>query len=169
VGHVTLQDARAGDDGARTLVLAADAGRPESLTITRVDVWSVARLSVVFFSTVGAIAIGAFLCTWAILAGAGVVSNFEHFVADVTGVKDFHVMSSTVLGVIALAIFLATAVSIALTVLAAAAYNALAALVGGIQVDCREPAPSAPRNNRQPRRSGFATRLRAMVEAVRIR
>jgi hypothetical protein len=91
-------------------------------------------MAVVFWSCVGVVVIGAFLVTWAILAGAGAVSNFEHFVADLTGATHFHVMSNTVLAVLALAIFLATAVSMALTVLAAAAYNSLASLIGGIEV-----------------------------------
>jgi hypothetical protein len=125
-------------DGAPRLTVAPDRAQRSTITVARVDLWSVARVAIMFWSCIGAMLIGAFIVLWGILASAGAVSNFEHFVADVTGVKQFHVMSNTVLGAIALIVLLAMLVSIAMTVLAAACYNALTSLMGGITVECRE-------------------------------
>jgi hypothetical protein len=103
--------------------------------VTRIDPWSVAKVAVIFWVAVGMCAFGVVFMTWAILSLSGAISNFEHFVNDLTGLKHFHVMSATVLFGIALLCALATAVSIALTVLGAVFYNALASFLGGVEID----------------------------------
>jgi hypothetical protein len=134
-------------DPSPTLVLASEetpgGATRASLTVTRVDVWSVARVAIVFWSCAGAIAIGALLVAWAILSASGTVSNFEQFVADLTGVEEFRVMSNTVLGAIASAVLVGTAVCSALTVLVASCYNALGALAGGITFEIHERPPAS--------------------------
>ena len=105
--------------------------------ITNVSPWSVAKVAVIFWAAVGVCVFGAVFVTWAVLSMSGAISNFEHFVADLTGLKHFHVMSATVLFGIALLCALATVVSIALTVLGAVFYNALASLMGGVEVDLK--------------------------------
>jgi hypothetical protein len=95
----------------------------------------VAKVAVFFWAAVGIFAFGVVFITWALLRMTGAISNFEHFVTDLTGLKHFHVMSATVLFGIALLCALATVVSTALTVLGAVFYNALAPLVGGVEID----------------------------------
>ena len=103
--------------------------------VTHISPWSVAKVAVIFWAAVGICAFGVVFITWALLRMTGAISNFEHFVTDLTGLKHFHVMSATVLFGIALLCALATIVSTALTVLGAVFYNALAPLVGGVEID----------------------------------
>lgn len=112
-----------------------------SVTVARFDLWSVARVAIVFWSCIGAMVIAAFIVTWLALSSAGVVSNVEHFVVDVTGLKRFRVTSNEVLSGIALLVFVGVIVSIAITVLAAASYNAIAALTGGLRIKSEPVVP----------------------------
>jgi hypothetical protein len=103
--------------------------------VTHVYPWSVAKVAVIFWAAVGICVMGAVFFTWALLSMSGAISNFEHFMTDLTGLKHFQVMSAPVLFGIALLCAIATIVSIALTVLGAVFYNALASLTGGVEVD----------------------------------
>lgn len=135
---------------ARDLVVAEardDAGNGATpLEIRYIALWPVTRLAIAFWSSVGAFVVAVFLAVWVVLTSAGVVSNVERFVRDITGVKSFQVMSNTVLASIAILVLIGVIVAVAMTVLAAACYNALASLIGGIRFDLA--AGRAPRSNR---------------------
>jgi hypothetical protein len=148
--HDAAQEEATAAPAATTGAIGADADagqetRPGSqvsaearVGVTRVDPWSVAKLAVIFWAAVCICAVGVLLTTWAILSISGLVSHFEHFITDLTGLKHFHIMSFTVVSGIALLCALATVVSIALTVLGAVFYNSLAPIVGGVEIDLED-------------------------------
>lgn len=107
--------------------------REVSIEVLRVGLWSVGRLAIAFWSFVGALVVAALAFVCAVLTSTGVISKVEHFVRDLTGVKSFHILSNTVLASLALLVFMAVVGAIVATVLAAACYNALTTLVGGVR------------------------------------
>lgn len=128
------------DGAANALTLAEVPRAHDRLALTRVDVWSVVKFAVVFWSAIGALTIGALVVLWTILSMTGSVAHFERFVTDLTGVQHFNILSNTVLGAIAVAILVLTAVCIAMTALMVVWFNTLSSLVGGIEVECAQVA-----------------------------
>ena len=125
------------DDGTTSdLALVDERPTRDRIMITGVDVWSVVKLAVVFWTILAAFVIAALVVLWTILSATGAVTNFEHFVTDLTGVRHFQILSDTVLGAVAVAILVLTIVCIAVTVMIAVWFNTLSALVGGIEVNC---------------------------------
>jgi hypothetical protein len=126
--------------GARrklTLTLNHAGGDQEraSFTITRLDVLSVARVAIVFWSCVAAAVIALGAVVWALLALTGAIAKFERFVTHATGVDTFHLVTNGVLGTAALVIFVGTVFVVLCAVLAAVWYNALAMMIGGVTVE----------------------------------
>jgi hypothetical protein len=105
--------------------------------VTRVEMWTVIRVAVVFWTLAGAVCFGAVLVVWAILSGSGQISRFDRFVEGATGLTHFQVMSSAVLGAIGLAMLVLVLIAIVLTVVAAAFYNSFASLIGGVELRLR--------------------------------
>jgi hypothetical protein len=103
------------------------------MTVTRLQLWSVAKIAVVFWTCVGVLLTGATLTTWAVLSAAGVIDNFERFVADMTGVEDFRILSGTIVGAFVLLICLFVLVATTVTLIAAEFYNVVAAVLGGVR------------------------------------
>lgn len=124
--HAGPSPAPADGGGARSPV------RP--MVVQRVRLWSVAKVALAFWSCIGILMVGATLTTWVLLSAAGAVTNFEKFVKDMTGVKEFHVLSGTILTAIILLICLFVLVASACTVIAAAFYNVVSSTIGGIEV-----------------------------------
>jgi hypothetical protein len=109
----------------------------ERIQITGVNVASVARVAVPFWSFAGATGLGVILVLWWLLRGSGTVARFERCVDDATGLKHFHVMSVPIVMVVALFVALLVLVAIALTIVAAIVYNLLATLTGGVELRSR--------------------------------
>ncbi len=105
--------------------------------ITRLDLWSVAKVAVCFYLSALIVTLVAGIVVWLIASGAGAVGNFETFMRD-AGFDDFRFLSGQILrgGVlIGLAI---VAVLTVITLVAAALYNLFAELIGGVEVLVRE-------------------------------
>ena len=119
------------------------------VTITRLRLWSVAKVAVVFWVCAGILTIGAVFMTWLLLASSGVIGNFEQFVTDMTGVEDFRVLSGTVLGALVLLVCVGVVVATAVTVIAAEFYNIVAATLGGIEMVAYEEAIRPASSNGQ--------------------
>jgi hypothetical protein len=126
VAHAPLPDA-----GANELVEVFERRR---VMVTRLCLWSVAKVAVVFWTCVGVLAVAAVFVVWMLLASAGVVGNFEEFIIDMTGVEDFRVLSGTVTSALVLLVCLGVVVAVVLTVVAAEFYNVVARALGGIEV-----------------------------------
>jgi len=107
----------------------------QRVTVHRLRLWAVARVAVVFWTCVGAMLALATVVTWALLSSAGVVTNFEKFVEDMTGVKDFRVMSGTIVLMVVLLVCLFVVATTTLTVISAAFYNLVSRTIGGIEFD----------------------------------
>jgi hypothetical protein len=126
-------------------LIAVDEQR--SVTVSRLRLWSVAKVAVVFWSCVGVLAIAGVLMTWLVLTSAGVIENFEEFIRDMTGVDEFKVLSGTVMSMLILLVCLGVVFATTCTVIAAEFYNIVARTLGGIEVVALEEtvriAPSA--------------------------
>jgi hypothetical protein len=122
-----------------------------TLTVRRVYLWPIARLAIVVWCAAGLAILLTVIAVLTTLRMSGTINRFEEFVTDLTGLEEFHVMSDAVLGTIAILVLLFVVTAIAFTVLAAAFYNAHAALVGGIDLTCDErtttPVPREPERN----------------------
>ena len=105
------------------------------VAVHRLRLWPVARVAVVFWTCIGAMLTLATIVTWALLSSAGVVTNFEKFVEDMTGVKDFRVMSGTIILMFVLLVCLFVIVGTTMTVICAAFYNLVSRTIGGIEFD----------------------------------
>lgn len=110
--------------------------------VARVHLWSVAKVAIVFWSLIAALFAGTTFITWTYLSASGAIDNAEQFVADLTGLEEFTIMSAT-LGTVLLALAgLFVIVAVTLTVAAAAFYNVLSRAVGGIEVTTTEALPT---------------------------
>lgn len=120
--------------------------------VAHVHLWSVAKVAFVFWSLVALLVAGATFMTWTYLTASGAVGNAEEFVADLTGLEEFRIMSAT-LGIAMLALAgLFVVVAVTLTVAAAAFYNVLTRAVGGVEVTTVEALP-VPARPPQPQQS----------------
>jgi transmembrane protein DUF3566 len=126
----------------------------QRVSVQRLRLWPVARVAVVFWTCVGVMLSLATIVTWALLSSAGVVSNFEKFVEDITGVKDFRVMSGTIILMLVLLVCLFVIVATTLTVVGAAFYNLVSRTIGSIEfdsaIDVRTTAIAEPQPAQQP-------------------
>ena len=107
-------------------------------TITKVDLWSVLKMSVCFYICAMAVAMVALVALWTIADAAGVVHSVEKFFGDLLQTKDFTFLDEEILrgALLVAAVFVVLAVVI--TVIAAAFYNMFAELFGGIEVTITE-------------------------------
>ena len=108
--------------------------RPGRLTLRRVDIGSVARMSLAFYlAFVGLLALIA-VVFWVVAAAAGLVRRLEHLIQNLFGFTSFHFQPVRIV-LWGLAVGAAiTVVGTALNVLAALAYNLVAARRGGVRV-----------------------------------
>lgn len=120
------------------------APRRARLSLTRVDPWSVMKMSFLLSIALGVVMIVAVLVVWTVLGAAGVWDSINQAVQDIVGdsstgwdVQDYlgttRVMGFTMV-VAVVDVVLLTAVS----TLGAFLYNMAAALLGGIEVELTE-------------------------------
>jgi hypothetical protein len=109
-------------------------------TLRSLRVNQFARIALAFWACIGVVAVAAVTALWLLLSASGSLAKFERFVSDVTGVEHFEIQSASILGSVALLIGVAVVVAALLCTCGVVLYNALTALVGGIEFTVVEPA-----------------------------
>jgi hypothetical protein len=113
---------------------ASVTARRSRVEMSRLDLWSVLKVSLCFYLAGLAILLIAGLVVWLLLDAAGQIRSFERFMGDILSAKNYHLVASEVLlGAVLVGLVLVALVTV-LTVIAAALYNVFSDLVGGIEV-----------------------------------
>jgi hypothetical protein len=111
-------------------------------TITKVDLWSVTKLSLCFYLSSMFVTVVAFVALWLIASAAGIVHSVEKFLGDLLSAKNFHFLSATVLRGAILVGLVIVALQVVTTVIGASFYNIFAELFGGVEITVREDGPA---------------------------
>ena len=110
-------------------------------TITKIDLWSVTKLSLCFYLCGMIVMLVALVALWLIADAFGVVSNIEKFLGDLFDAKNFTFLSTEMLrGALIMGLVL-VALLVIMTVIAASFYNMFAGLFGGLEVSVKEEEP----------------------------
>jgi Transmembrane domain of unknown function (DUF3566) len=108
--------------------------RRSRVEMTKVDLWSVLKVSLCFYLAGLAIMIIAGLVVWLLLDASGGIHNFEKFMGDIMSAKNYRLVAPQILlGSVLVGLVLVALMTI-LTVIAAALYNLFSELVGGVEV-----------------------------------
>ena len=108
--------------------------RQSRVEMTRVDLWSVLKVSLCFYLAGLAVLIIAGLVVWLLLDASGGIRNFERFMGDIMSADNYRLVASRILAGSALIGLVLVALMTILTVIAAALYNVFSDLVGGVEV-----------------------------------
>ena len=111
-------------------------------TVTKVDLWSVTKLSLCFYLSAMFVTIVAFVMLYVIAAAAGIIHSVEKFLGDLLSAKNFHFLSATVLRGGILVGLVIVMLQVVITVIACSFYNIFAELFGGVEITVREDASS---------------------------
>jgi hypothetical protein len=128
-------------DARRAPVVRASApttARRYRQTITKVDLWSVLKMSVCFYICAMAVTMVALVALWAIADAAGVIRSVEKFFGDLLQTKDFTFLDQEILRGALLIAAVLVVLEVVITVIAAAFYNLFAELFGGIEITITE-------------------------------
>jgi hypothetical protein len=107
-------------------------------TITKVDLWTVLKLSLCFYLSSMFVTLVALVALWVIADAAGVIGSVETFLGDLLSAKDFTFLSGEVLRGAILIALVVVALQVVITVIAASFYNIFAELFGGLELTVRE-------------------------------
>jgi hypothetical protein len=107
-------------------------------TITKVDLWTVLKLSLCFYLSSMFVTLVALVALWVIADAAGVIGSVETFLGDLLSAKDFTFLSGEVLRGAILIALVVVALQVVITVIAASFYNIFAELLGGLELTVRE-------------------------------
>lgn len=107
-------------------------------TITKVDIWTVLKLSLCFYLSAMFVTLIALVALWMIADAAGVIGSVENFLGDLLSAKDFTFLSGEVLRGAILIALVVVALQVVITVIAASFYNIFAELFGGLEITVRE-------------------------------
>lgn len=107
-------------------------------TVTKVDLWSVTKLSLCFYVSAMFVTVIALVALWSIADAAGIIKSVEKFIGDLLGSKNFHFLSAEVLRGAVLIALVVVALQVVVTVVAASFYNIFAELFGGIEITVKE-------------------------------
>jgi len=104
-------------------------------TIRKVNLWSVLKIALCFYTAALVVMLVAGIALWAIAASFGFIHSFEKFMGTLLSNKNSYklVTAQLLLGSTLVGLVLVALMSI-LTVIAAAFYNLFAELLGGIEV-----------------------------------
>jgi hypothetical protein len=111
-------------------------------TVTKVDLWSVTKLSLCFYLSSMFVTVVALVALWLIASAAGIVHSVEKFLGDLLSAKNFHFLSATVLRGAILVGLVVVALQVVITVIGASFYNIFAELFGGVEITVREDGPA---------------------------
>jgi Transmembrane domain of unknown function (DUF3566) len=120
----------------RDLAVAPVGGSRRSYrqTITKVDLWSVLKISACFYLGALVVVLTAAIVLWEIARVAGVVDSIQHFMRQLLGSNDFTFLSWRLLRGFTLIGLVIVCLSIVVTVVAAAFYNLFAEIMGGVVI-----------------------------------
>jgi Transmembrane domain of unknown function (DUF3566) len=121
---------------------AVRAERQFRQTVTKVDLWSVTKLSLCFYLSSMFVTIVAIVALWLIASAAGIVNSIEKFLGDLLSAKNFHFLSATVLRGGILVGLVVVALQVVITVIGASFYNIFAELFGGVEITVKEEGPA---------------------------
>ncbi|MEP6622981.1 MAG: DUF3566 domain-containing protein [Acidimicrobiia bacterium] len=114
--------------------VTAEPLRRSRVEMTKVELWSVLKVSLCFYLAGLAILIIAGLVVWLLLDASGGIHKFESFMGDIMSAKDYKLVAPQILlGSVLVGLVLVALMTI-VTVIAAALYNVFADLVGGVEV-----------------------------------
>ncbi|HEV2310977.1 MAG TPA: DUF3566 domain-containing protein [Acidimicrobiia bacterium] len=123
-------------------VAVARPDRTYRQTVTKVDLWSVTKLSLCFYLSAMFVTVVAFVALWVIADAAGIIHSVEKFLGDLLSAKNFHFLSATVLRGAILIGLVVVALQVVITVIAASFYNIFAELFGGVEITVKEEGPA---------------------------
>jgi hypothetical protein len=107
-------------------------------TVTKVDLWSVTKLSLCFYLSAMFVTVVALVALWVIADAAGIIHSVEKFLGDLLSAKNFHFLSATVLRGAIVVGLVVVALQVVITVIAASFYNIFAELFGGVEITVKE-------------------------------
>jgi hypothetical protein len=103
-------------------------------TITKVDLWSVLKISTCFYLGALIVVLAAAIVLWEIARVAGVIDSIQHFMRQLLGSNNFTFLSWRLLRGFTLVGIVMVCLSVVITVIAAAFYNLFAEIMGGIVI-----------------------------------
>ena len=103
-------------------------------TVTKVDLWSVLKISVCFYLGALVVVLAAGIGLWEIARIAGVVDSIQHFMRQLLGSNDFTFLSWKLLRGFTLLGLVWVCLATVITVVAAAFYNLFAEIMGGVVI-----------------------------------
>jgi hypothetical protein len=103
-------------------------------TITKVDLWSVLKLSVCFYLGALVVVLVAGIALWEIASVAGAIDSVQNFMRDLLGSNDFTFLSWRILRAFTLLGLVVVCLGTIITVVAAAFYNLFAEMMGGVVI-----------------------------------
>jgi Transmembrane domain of unknown function (DUF3566) len=117
---------------------AARGDRSFRQTVTKIDLWSVTKLSLCFYLSAMFVTLVALIALWMIADAAGIIHSIEKFFGDLLSAKDFHFLSGEVLRGTILIGLVVVALAVVVTVVAVSFYNIFAELFGGVEITVKE-------------------------------
>lgn len=132
--RVTRPRERLADPEPPRLGAGAVTGRRRRMTVRRLDLWSVLKISLCFYLCGLAVTMVAGIVLWIISSSLGVVHNVENFMGDLLSAKDFKFLSAQILEGATLVGLVLVILLVIVTLVAAAFYNLFAELIGGIEI-----------------------------------
>ena len=138
---VTGPGAGAGEDFAGSRWTLAERRRRRRLQVRsvrrivrRVELWSVLKLSLIFYVCLWAVLLVAGLILWNIVVSSGLVGRIEDFIIQIFGLESFAFDSRQIFRVYALGGLVSAFLATLFNVLAAVLFNLISELVGGLRI-----------------------------------
>ena len=107
-------------------------------TIRRIDLWSVMKVSVCFYTCALLVMLVAGVILWFAADFVGMIDNVESFVGDLFDDKGFKFFPSEILRAATLLGLVFASLATVMTVLATGFYNLFSDLIGGIEITVAE-------------------------------
>jgi uncharacterized protein involved in cysteine biosynthesis len=103
-------------------------------TVTKVDLWTVLKLSICFYLGALLVVLVAGIALWEIASVAGAIDSVQNFMRDLLGSNDFTFLSWRILRGFTLLGLVVVCLGTIVTVVAAAFYNLFAEMMGGVVI-----------------------------------
>ena len=102
--------------------------------VRRVELWSVLKLSLIFYLCLWAVLLVAGVIIWNIVVSSGLVGRIEDFIVQIFGLESFAFDSQQIFRVYALGGLVSAFLATLFNVLAAILFNLISELVGGLRI-----------------------------------